>query len=111
MTASAAERMAVDPAVLCGRADQLMRSGGYDEAIALYGLVLDVRPDHAVAANNMGNAYQKLGRFGDAVSCYRRARDAQPDNAAGIFQGFWGRVRSQEMQVDVRRERPRSAES
>ena len=82
MTASAAEGVAVDPAALCRRADQLMRSGGYDEAIALYGLVLDVRPEHAVAANNMGNAYQKMGRLGDAVSCYRRACDAQPDNAA-----------------------------
>jgi hypothetical protein len=86
MTASAAEGIprdpAVDPMVLCRRADQLMMSGGYEEAIVLYRRVLDVRPDHAVAANNMGNAYQKMGRFSDAVSCYRRAQDAQPQNAA-----------------------------
>jgi hypothetical protein len=82
MIASAAAGMAVDLAALCRRADRLVTSGGYEEAIALYRQVLDVRPDHAVAANNMGNACQKLGRFSDAVSCYRRARDAQPDNAA-----------------------------
>jgi Tfp pilus assembly protein PilF len=82
MISSAQQAGAVDLATLCGRADQLMRSGGYEEAIALYRRVLDVRPDHAVAANNMGNAYQKLGRLGDAVSCYRQACEAQPGNAA-----------------------------
>jgi len=83
---SAREAATVDPiadvATLCQRADRLVASGGYEEAIALYRQVLDVRPDHAVAANNMGNAYQKMGRFADAVSCYRQARDAQPGNAA-----------------------------
>jgi Tfp pilus assembly protein PilF len=82
MIASAAAGVAVDIAALCRRADELMTSGGYEEAISLYRQVLEVRPDHAVAANNMGNACQKLGRFSDAVSCYRRARDAQPHNAA-----------------------------
>jgi hypothetical protein len=89
MIASAAGGIALDPAAdltvdlptLCRRADELMTSGGYKEAIALYRQVLDVRPDHAVAANNMGNAYQKLGRFADAVACYRQACDARPDNA------------------------------
>jgi Tfp pilus assembly protein PilF len=79
MISSALKAAAVDP--LCRRADQLMRSGGYEEAIALYRQVLDISPDHAVAANNMGNAYQKMGRFADAVSCYRRACEARPDNA------------------------------
>ena len=78
----AAVDLAADFAALCRRADQLMKSGGYEEAIALYRQVLNLRPDHAVAANNMGNAYQKLGRFADAVACYRHACDARPDNAA-----------------------------
>ena len=86
MISSAREAAAVGPtadfAALCRRADQLMKSGGYDEAIALYRQVLNLRPDHAVAANNMGNAYQKLGRFADALACYRHACDARPDNAA-----------------------------
>jgi Tfp pilus assembly protein PilF len=78
---AAAARPTADLEPLCRRADQLMTSGGYEEAIALYRQALDLRPDHAVAANNMGNAYQKLGRLVDAVSCYRRACDARPDNA------------------------------
>lgn len=86
MMSSAAEGVTVDPpvdlAAVCRRADQLMASGGYEEAIVLYRQVLDVRSNHAVAANNMGNAYQKMGRFSDAVACYRRARDAEPHNAA-----------------------------
>jgi Tfp pilus assembly protein PilF len=73
--------LTVDLATLCRRADELMTSGGYEEAIALYRQVLDISPDHAVAANNMGNAYQKMGRFADAVACYRRACEARPDNA------------------------------
>jgi Tfp pilus assembly protein PilF len=81
-TADLTTDLTTDLAMVCRRADQLMASGGYQEAIALYREVLEVRPDHAVAANNMGNAYQKLGRLSDAVSCYRRARHAQPDSAA-----------------------------
>lgn len=89
MISSVREAAMVDPtadltlelAALCRRADQLMMSGGYEEAIAVYRQALNLRPDHAVAANNMGNAYQKLGRFTEAVSCYRQARDARPDNA------------------------------
>ena len=77
----AAETKAFDLAAVCRRAERLMAAGGYEEAIDLYRQVLDVRPDHAVAANNMGNAYQKMGRFDEAISCYRRARDARPDNA------------------------------
>ena len=89
MTSSARQAAATDLAVnptadlaaLCRRVDQLMVSGGYKEAIALYRQVLDISPDHPVAANNMGNAYQKMGRVADAVSCYRRACAVCPDNA------------------------------
>ena len=81
MTSLARRAVTTDLATLCRQADQLTASGGYEEAIALYRQVLDVSPDHAVAANNLGNAYQKMGRFADAVSCYRRACEARPDNA------------------------------
>jgi len=81
MLSSDPKAASVDLAAVCRRADHLMTTGGYEQAIVAYRQVLDVRPDHAVAANNMGNAYQKLGRFTEAVSCYRWARDARPDNA------------------------------
>jgi thioredoxin-like negative regulator of GroEL len=85
MISSAPETELVDSAkdavAICRRADQLMTSGGYEEAIALYRQALRVRPDHAIAANNMGNAYQKMGRFNEAIECYRQARDIRPDNA------------------------------
>jgi Flp pilus assembly protein TadD len=72
--------VAKELAAICRRADNLASTGGYQEAIALYRGVLALCPDHAVAANNMGNANQKLGRFNEAVTCYRIARDARPDN-------------------------------
>lgn len=70
-----------DAAALCRLADQQSSTGGYQEAIELYRKVLDIAPDHAIATNNMGNAYQKMGGFTEAVSCFRRARDIRPDNA------------------------------
>jgi hypothetical protein len=73
--------VAVELAALCRRADHLASTGDYEKAIVLYRKILTIRPDHAVAANNMGNAYQKMGRFDDAVCCYRRARDARPGSA------------------------------
>ena len=86
MIPSARNAPALDPAAdlsaACWHADQLLRSGGYEEAIIEYRRVLQRRPDDAAAANNMGNACQKLGRFAEAVACYRRARDAWPHNAA-----------------------------
>jgi len=78
MALSAPETL--DEAALCRLADHQSSTGGYHEAIELYRKVLDSNPGHAVAANNMGNAYQKLGRFTEAVSCYCRARDIHPDN-------------------------------
>jgi Flp pilus assembly protein TadD len=81
MISSDSKAAAMELAAVCRRADHLAATGGYEEAIVLYRQILDVRPDHAVAANNMGNAYHKMGRFDEALCCYRRARDNRPENA------------------------------
>jgi protein O-mannosyl-transferase len=53
--------------------------GELDEAIALFNQALQLKPDLPEAHNNLGFAWQKLGRFEEAVAEHERALALQRD--------------------------------
>src|ERR1700712_5607105 len=57
----------------------LERQGDYDAALTSYRLALRDRPSDARILQNMAIAFSKTGRFEDALRCYRRALDLDPE--------------------------------
>ena len=58
-----------------------MEQGKLGEAVACHRRALEVRPDHAEAHDNLGNALKEQGKLDEAVACYRRALELKPDFA------------------------------
>ena len=60
-----------------------------------------IRPDHAEAYNNLGNALRELGQFEEAEACLRQALRLKPDYAEAAYnlgvalwsKGDWRRPR------------------
>jgi tetratricopeptide (TPR) repeat protein len=54
-----------------------------DPALAIkhFEAALSVDPQYVEALGNLGNALARSGRYGDAISCYRRALEIRPDFA------------------------------
>jgi Flp pilus assembly protein TadD len=57
----------------------LERQGDYDAALTSYRLALRDRPSDPRILQNMAIAFSKTGRLEDAVRCYRRALDLDPE--------------------------------
>ena len=57
----------------------LAELGRREEAVALYQKALQLRPDYAEAAFNLGNALRELGRLDEAIAWYRQASALRPD--------------------------------
>jgi tetratricopeptide (TPR) repeat protein len=57
----------------------LERQGDYDAALTSYRLALRDRPSDPRILQNMAIAFSKTARLEDAVRCYRRALDLDPD--------------------------------
>lgn len=64
------------------RADALLRAGRVADAVAAYQEAIALRPDYAVAYNDMGNALQQLGKLDEAIKSYFRALEIDPKLAA-----------------------------
>jgi tetratricopeptide (TPR) repeat protein len=77
-----AERLiADDPADLghlAAKAAVLVRTGGYDEAIALYRRILDAFPEQPRLWISLGHVYKTVGRREESVAAYRRAIAQEP---------------------------------
>lgn len=71
------------------RALALEREGRVDEAVALYGQVLEVRPGSVRAWVNLGNAEATRRRAGEAEKAYRRALDISPDDRDALNNLAW----------------------
>jgi tetratricopeptide (TPR) repeat protein len=54
------------------KANLLDRAGRYDDAVAFYRRMLDIRPD-AGTWITLGNVLQTIGRSAESVECYRRS--------------------------------------
>jgi peptidoglycan/xylan/chitin deacetylase (PgdA/CDA1 family)/uncharacterized caspase-like protein/Flp pilus assembly protein TadD len=59
----------------------LYREKRYDEAAKAFEHVLELRPGHVMATNNLGFTYFKLGRLDDAVTWYKKAIELDPKRA------------------------------
>jgi Flp pilus assembly protein TadD len=57
----------------------LERQGDYDAALTSYRLALRDRPSDPRILQNMAIAFSKTGRMEDAIRCYRRALDLEPE--------------------------------
>ena len=56
-----------------------------DSAVYYYELMLDRDPELYVAANNLGDAYEQMGRYEDALPLYQRATELHPTAANGYL--------------------------
>ena len=65
----------------------LERQGDYDAALTSYRLALRDKPDDFRVLQNMAIAFTKTGQVEDAVRCYRRALDIEP-NLSGAHYGL-----------------------
>ena len=54
--------------------------GEYNKAIIYYDSAIQLKPDMAIAYNNMGNAYHALHRYTLAITCYDKAILLNPNN-------------------------------
>jgi Flp pilus assembly protein TadD len=63
----------------------LERQGDFDAALTSYQLALRDQPNDHRVLQNLAIAYSKTGRLDDAVRCYRRALDLQPQLAGAHY--------------------------
>ena len=63
----------------------LERQGDYDAALTSYKLALRDQPNDHRVLQNMAIAYSKTGRLEEAVRCYRRALNLQPQLAGAHY--------------------------
>jgi tetratricopeptide (TPR) repeat protein len=61
------------------------RSGDLAGAEAAYRRTLELWPKSDAALNNLGNLLAMQGRFDEALKCYQRAVEVDPQNAAAYF--------------------------
>ena len=67
---------------------QLKEGGYFLQAFEHYKAVLDLRPDHHGALNNVGNIYFATGQYGQSLIWYRRATEANPDFSPAYFNSY-----------------------
>jgi len=61
----------------------------WDEALEAYHRVLELRPDHAKAMNNIGNVYFRQNRFEEASTWYTKALALEPDYLNALYHDGW----------------------
>ena len=52
----------------------------WNEAVFRWKQVIDIDPSNSKAYNNLGVAYEALGKTDEAVAAYQRAAELEPDN-------------------------------
>ena len=67
---------------LLEKAQQKLRIGWYEDALALYDKVLSIDSNNFTALVNKGKAFYYLGRHGDAIVWYDRAITINPNDAS-----------------------------
>ena len=83
------------------QANQLLREGKLEEAIAAYQSAIRQNPDSYLAYHNLGETLEKLGRWQEAVDAYQRAVELKPEAAwshLGLSQALQQVGRAEEAQ-------------
>ena len=63
----------------------LERQGDFDAALTSYRLALRDRPNDPKILENMAIAFSKTGRLDDAVRCYRRSLEIEPERSGAHY--------------------------
>jgi tetratricopeptide (TPR) repeat protein len=82
---AASPRTRVNPQLLLSRANACMARGAYEEAVSGYEELLSHDPRNAVAHNNLGAAFSKVGRYREAEDQFRRAVGIQAGYAEAQY--------------------------
>jgi tetratricopeptide (TPR) repeat protein len=81
-----------DPAAMQDHAETLLEQGRYEDALAAFGAILEIDPDHALAYAGMGDALFRMRRYEDALAALARGVSLQPDlPVAGAVHRLMGR--------------------
>jgi len=56
-----------------------------DSAAYYYELLVRLEPDNSAAINNLGDLYEDLGRYDEALEMYRRSLDINPESAIPYY--------------------------
>jgi len=59
--------------------------GHYEEAMAAYERLFELKPRHVAGRNNLGSLYQALGRIEEAAASYKKALEIDPEYADAYF--------------------------
>ena len=86
------------------KAAALSRIGGYEEALSLYGKLLDARPEEPTLWMSYGHILKTLGKQAESVAAYRRAITIKPT----LGEVWWSlanlkTVRFEDSDIDVMR--------
>ncbi|MEJ2084601.1 MAG: tetratricopeptide repeat protein [Acidobacteriota bacterium] len=71
---------------LDGLGDELREAGKWEDALAAYQLNIERHPDQWLPWHSLGHAYQKQGKFDQALESYERALEIDPYNNLAPFQ-------------------------
>jgi Flp pilus assembly protein TadD len=63
----------------------LERQGDFEAALTSYRLALRDRPNDRRILQNMAIAYSKTGRIDEAIRCYRRALEIDPESSGAHY--------------------------
>ena len=63
----------------------LQELGQLDEAVLHSHKASDIKPDYAVAHNNLGIALHELGQIDDAINNYQKALSFNPDFGEALY--------------------------
>ncbi len=74
--------VSMDFAGIAERAEELYKSGEYEEALASYTSILDGGESSSALYYNIGNCYYRLGETTQAIIFYERAKRLAPGDAA-----------------------------
>ena len=81
-----------DPAAMQRHAQSLLEQGRYEDALAVFGAILEIDPEHALAHAGTGDALFRMRRYEAALAAMGRALALQPDlPVAGSLHRLMGR--------------------
>ena len=67
------------------RASYHRQAANPDSAAYYYELLIRLEPDNSAAINNLGDLYEDLGRYEEALAMYRRSLDINPESVIPYY--------------------------
>ncbi|MBF0105668.1 MAG: tetratricopeptide repeat protein [Deltaproteobacteria bacterium] len=84
--------------ILEKRAEISFRKKEYDKVVQKLEKVVKYKVDDANVVFKLGHAYSKVGRFAEAIKCFKRVLELDPNNKEALF--YLGRAYAREAKYD-----------